>query len=175
MNFERNVGRKDKNIRIAVGVVLIIIALISKSFWIGLIGIIAAATGIMSFCGLYTLLGMNTATAAEQASASADLTDRAVENLEDFKEEAVETAGELKEKAEEVVEDIKSGELAEDAKEKFSELKDKAEDVVEDLKSGELAQDAKEKFNELKDDAGELVDAAKEKIAQAKDNNTPKT
>lgn len=176
MNLERNVGRNDKNIRIAVGIVLLIIGLFfAKSFLITLIGAIALATGVTSFCGLYKLLGMSTATAAETATASPDLSDRAVENLEDFKEEAVETAGELKEKADEVVEDIKSGELAEDAKEKFSELKDKAEDVVDDLKSGELAQDAKEKFSELKEDAGELVDAAKEKLAKAKDNQPPKS
>lgn len=172
MNLERNVGRKDKNIRIAVGIVLLIIGLIfAKSFWITLIGAIALATGVLSFCGLYKVLGMNTATVAEQATANPDLSERATENLADFKEEAVETAGELKEKADEVVEDFKSGELAEDAKEKFDELKEKTSEVVDDLKSGELAQDAREKFDELKEDASELVDSAKEKLANAKDNN----
>jgi len=172
MNLERNVGRKDKNIRIAVGIVLLLIGLFfAKSFWITLIGAVVLGTGVLSFCGLYTLLGMNTASVAEQATASSDLSDRAVENLEDFKEEAVETAGEIKEKAEDVVDDIKSGELAKDAKETLSELKEKAEEVVDDIKSGELAKDAKEKFSELKEDAEELVDAAKDKIAQAKDNN----
>lgn len=174
MNFERNVGRTDKNIRIAAGAVLIILGLFfAKSVLLTLIGAAVLATGVFSFCGLYTLLGMNTATAAEKASASSDLSDRAVENLEDFKDEAIETAGELKDKAEETVEDIKSSEFAKDAQEKMSELKEKAGDVVDDFKSGELAKDAKEKFSELKDDAEELLDSAKEKISKSDDKNTP--
>ncbi|MEZ5534339.1 MAG: DUF2892 domain-containing protein [Thiolinea sp.] len=116
MNFQRNVGRKDKNIRIAVGIVLIIVGLLfAKSFWLTLIGAIVLGTGIFSFCALYTLLGMNTATTAEQLAASDDLGERASENFDDFKQEAVETAQELKEDAEE---------LLEDAKEKIDEVTD---------------------------------------------------
>lgn len=174
MNLVRNVGRTDKNIRIAAGIVLIILGIFfAKSFLLTIVGAAVLATGVLSFCGLYSLLGMNTATVAEQASASPDLSDRAVENLEDFKEEAIETAGEIKEKAEETVEDIKSSEFAKDAQEKISELKEKAGDVVDDLKSGELAQDAKEKFSELKDDAEELLDSAKAKLSKSNDKNTP--
>lgn len=106
MNFQRNVGRKDKNIRIAVGIALIVIGFLSSK-WLILIGLIALATGVFSFCGLYQLLGMNTATAAEQISASDDLAERAGENIDDFKQEAAETAQELKEDAEELIEDAK--------------------------------------------------------------------
>ena len=134
MNFQRNVGRKDKNIRIAVGIVLIIVGLLfAKSFLLTLIGAIVTATGVFSFCSLYQLLGMNTATTAEQVAASDDLSERANENIDDFKQEATETAQELKEDA---------GELIEDAKEKAQELKEDAEELIED---------AKEKIEEVTD------------------------
>ena len=172
MKLIRNVGRKDKNIRIAVGIALILLGLtFVKSFLLVVLGVVVLATGIFSFCWLYTLLGMNTASAEEQSSASADLSDRAVENLEDFKEEAVETAGELKEKAEEAVDDFKESDLGKKAEEKFDELKDKAGEVVDDIKSGEFTKDAKEKFSELKEDASELIDSAKDKIDQSRDKD----
>lgn len=171
MKLTRNVGRKDKNIRIAAGIVLLLIALFSGGFILGIIGAALLASGILSFSYLYTLLGMNTATILEQTSASQDLSDRAVENLEDFKEEAVETAGELKEKADDAVGDFKESDIGKKAEATFDDLKDKAGEVVDDIKSGEFAKDAKEKLGDLKDDASELVDSAKDKIAQARDNN----
>ncbi len=172
MKLIRNVGRKDKNIRIAVGIVLLLIGLFfAKSFLLTILGAVVLATGVFSFCWLYTLLGMNTATAVEQSTASEDLSERAVENLEDFKEEAVETAGELKEKAEDAVDDFKESDLGKQAEEKFDELKEKAGDVVDDIKSGEFTKDAKEKLGEFKEDASELVDSAKDKLAKARDNN----
>lgn len=172
MQLVRNVGRKDKNIRIAAGIVLLILGLfIADSVLLTLLGAVVLATGIFSFCWLYTLLGMNTATVAEQTTASDDLSERAIENLEDFKEEAVETAGELKEKAGEAVDDFKESDLGKRAEETFDELKEKAGDVVDDIKSGEFAKDAKEKLGELKDEASDLVDSAKDKLAQARDNH----
>ncbi len=114
MNFQRNVGRKDKNIRIAVGIALIVIGFLSSK-WLIFIGAIALGTGIFSFCALYQVLGMNTATTAEQVAASDDLAERASENITDFKQEAVETAQELKEDAEELIEE---------AKEKIDEVTD---------------------------------------------------
>ena len=172
MKLIRNIGRKDKNIRIAVGLVLLIFGLfITKSFLLTVLGALILATGIFSFCWIYTLLGMNTASEAERSTASEDLSERAIENLEDFKEEAVETAGELKEKAEEAVDDFKESDLGKQAEEKIDELKEKASEVVDDIKSGEFAKEAKEKLSELKEDASELVDSAKDKLAQGKDNN----
>nr|CAA6827093.1 MAG: Unknown protein [uncultured Thiotrichaceae bacterium] len=125
MNFQRNVGRKDKNIRIAVGIALVVIGFLSSK-WLILIGLIALATGVFSFCGLYQLLGMNTATTAEQVAASDDLAERAGENIEDFKQEATETAQELKEEAIETAQELKEDaeELIEDAKEKIDEVTD---------------------------------------------------
>ncbi|TXH71963.1 MAG: DUF2892 domain-containing protein [Thiothrix sp.] len=106
MELERNVGRTDKNIRIGIGILLIAIG-IFKSFGLVILGVVILATGLLSFCGLYKFLGINTASKLERQSAKADLTDRASENFNDFKQEAVETAQELKEKAVDVAKDVK--------------------------------------------------------------------
>jgi len=55
-----NVGGIDRTLRIAVGIVLIALTLLGKIGWWGWIGVIPLATGLFSFCPLYTLLGMNT-------------------------------------------------------------------------------------------------------------------
>jgi len=176
MKLVRNVGRKDKNIRIAAGIVLLLIGLLfAKSFLVTIIGAGLLASGILSFSWIYTMIGKNTASIEEQSTASQDLSERAVENLEDFKEEAVETAGELKEKAGDAVDDFKESDMGKQAEEKLGEFKEKAGEVVDDIKSGEFTKDAKEKFNELKEDASELVDSAKDKIAQARDDGKPKS
>lgn len=107
MELERNVGRTDKNIRIGIGILLIAIGLFKFSFGLIVLGAVVLATGLLSFCGLYKFLGINTASKAERQSAKADLSDRASENFNDFKQEAVETAQELKEKAVDVAKDVK--------------------------------------------------------------------
>ena len=170
MQLVRNVGRTDKNIRIGAGIALLLIGLFfGGGFLVSLIGIVLVATGVLSHCWIYSLLGKSTATPEEVAATSEDLTDRVVDNLGDFKEEAVETAGEIKEKAGEKIDEFKSSDLGKDAQEKIEELKEKASDVVDDIKSGDFTKEAKEKLSELKEDAGELVDSAKEKIAKVKD------
>ena len=126
MNLERNVGRNDKNIRIAIGILLMVIGLF-KGFWLLLIGAIVTATGVFSFCGLYKLLGINTASTVGQQTASTDLSERATANLEDFKEEALETAQEAKTKATELASDLKDDaeEALQTAKKKLDEVKNK--------------------------------------------------
>lgn len=171
MQLARNVGRNDKNIRIGAGIALLLVGFFGAGFFISLIGIVLIASGVLSFCPLYSFLGKSTATPAETAAASEDLTDRAADNLGDFKDEAVETAGEIKEKAGEKYDEFKSSELGKDTQEKFDDLKEKAGEVVDDIKSGEFTKDAKEKLSDLKEDAGELVDSAKEKLAKATDSN----
>ena len=63
--MKANVGTIDKVLRIIVGLVLIAYA-IPLGFpktswnWVGWIGIVPIATAFMSFCPLYTLLGINT-------------------------------------------------------------------------------------------------------------------
>ena len=57
-----NVGGIDRVLRIVVGLVLLslIFVLEGNARWWGLIGIVPLATGLMSSCPLYSLLGMST-------------------------------------------------------------------------------------------------------------------
>ncbi len=58
--FKKNVGNIDRILRIVIGVALIaLFATKQIGIW-GLIGIVPLATGLMSSCMLYTLLGINT-------------------------------------------------------------------------------------------------------------------
>lgn len=55
-----NVGTIDRILRIALGLILIALVFIGpKTPW-GWVGIVPLLTGFVSFCPLYTLLGLNT-------------------------------------------------------------------------------------------------------------------
>ena len=63
--MKANVGFLDMFIRIFLGVVMIGMAVagVFPDQWnmiIGIVGIVPLATGLMKFCPLYTLLGINT-------------------------------------------------------------------------------------------------------------------
>lgn len=63
MPMEQNVGMTDRIIRIILGVVFVILALAGKSAYSLLWFIPAVAafvTGMVGWCGLYTLFGWNT-------------------------------------------------------------------------------------------------------------------
>jgi hypothetical protein len=57
-----NVGGIDKVVRIAAGVALLsLVVLLEGSIrWIGLVGIVPLVTGLVGFCPLYSILGINT-------------------------------------------------------------------------------------------------------------------
>lgn len=57
--MKTNVGATDKLIRIVAGIVLIIIGIFYSKIWI-IIGLIPLITGLIGYCPLYTLLGINT-------------------------------------------------------------------------------------------------------------------
>ncbi|WP_300271199.1 DUF2892 domain-containing protein [Halomonas sp.] len=56
----RNVGGIDKVLRIAVGILLIVLALTGTIGAWGWIGVLPLATGLFNFCPAYKLVGMNT-------------------------------------------------------------------------------------------------------------------
>lgn len=58
--MKKNVGGIDRIARIVLGVVLIALAATKVIGWWGYLGIIPLATGLFSFCALYSLLGINT-------------------------------------------------------------------------------------------------------------------
>ena len=55
-----NVGGIDRILRIVVGAVLIALAATHTVGWWGWLGVIPLLTGLIRFCPLYTLLGINT-------------------------------------------------------------------------------------------------------------------
>lgn len=60
--MKKNVGRTDKAIRIVIGLGIVAAGLYFQSWW-GLLALVPLATAFMSFCGLYTILGVNTCSA----------------------------------------------------------------------------------------------------------------
>lgn len=58
--MKANVGGIDRVLRIAVGGILVALAVTGTIGAWGYLGLIVLATGVFSFCGAYTLLGINT-------------------------------------------------------------------------------------------------------------------
>ena len=60
MNITPNVGSTDKIVRIAVGALLILLALFGTIGWWGWIGVVPLVSGLMNWCPAYNLFGINT-------------------------------------------------------------------------------------------------------------------
>jgi hypothetical protein len=60
--MQKNVGTADRAIRITIGLVLLSLILIRQdsSRWLGLLGLVPLFTASLSWCPLYTLLGIKT-------------------------------------------------------------------------------------------------------------------
>ena len=58
--MKANVGVTDKSVRIVVGAALIVLTLMGTIGVWGWIGIVPLGTGLLNFCPLYSLLGVNT-------------------------------------------------------------------------------------------------------------------
>lgn len=56
----RNEGTLDRAVRIIVGVALLSLTVIGPKSLLGLVGVVPLATGIVGFCPLYGLFGINT-------------------------------------------------------------------------------------------------------------------
>ena len=56
----KNVGTVDKVIRIILGLVLLALVFVGPQTPWGWIGVIPLVTGLIGFCPLYSVLGMNT-------------------------------------------------------------------------------------------------------------------
>ena len=57
--MEKNVGGIDKKIRIVLGLIILALGIYFKN-WLGIIGVILLLTGLIGWCGLYRVLGINT-------------------------------------------------------------------------------------------------------------------
>ncbi len=58
--MKTNIGTLDRILRLAAGIVLIALAIMGPAHPWGYIGIIPLLTGLVSFCPLYSLLGICT-------------------------------------------------------------------------------------------------------------------
>lgn len=58
--MKKNVGGIDKVLRILVGVVLLLLTFTGTIGLWGWIGVVPLVTGLMGYCPLYPLLGLNT-------------------------------------------------------------------------------------------------------------------
>jgi hypothetical protein len=56
----RNEGSMDRTIRILVGLGLLSLTVVGPESMLGLIGIVPLATGIVGFCPLYRVFGIQT-------------------------------------------------------------------------------------------------------------------
>jgi len=60
--MRQNVGGLDRYARIAVGVILVLVGTVGvNSLILTVVGLVVMGTGVFRFCGLYSLLGINTA------------------------------------------------------------------------------------------------------------------
>ena len=64
--FKHNMGKTDRIIRVILGVLLIGNVFFALQNPVGWIGVILLATGIAGICPLYSLLNINTRSAAEK-------------------------------------------------------------------------------------------------------------
>jgi hypothetical protein len=57
--MQKNVGGIDRVIRIVAGLAIIGLGIYFKN-WLGILGLVLFFTGLISWCGLYKLFGINT-------------------------------------------------------------------------------------------------------------------
>lgn len=62
--FGKNVGGLDKTLRIALGALLVLGALLGNGWWMW-IGVVPLATGLLNSCPIYSLLGISTCPASK--------------------------------------------------------------------------------------------------------------
>lgn len=58
--MDKNVGMIDQVLRIAAGVVLVVLAATGTIGWWGYIGVVPLMTGFFGYCPAYSLLGVRT-------------------------------------------------------------------------------------------------------------------
>jgi hypothetical protein len=62
MVMKANVGGIDRTLRILAGIALLALVFVleSDARWLGLIGLVPLATGLIGYCPAYALFGLNT-------------------------------------------------------------------------------------------------------------------
>jgi len=60
MKLKKNVGKLDQIIRYVLALGLVILSVVLPLYWLLIPAAILVFTALFSFCGLYTLFGINT-------------------------------------------------------------------------------------------------------------------
>jgi Protein of unknown function (DUF2892) len=58
--MKKNEAGWDRGLRIALGLGLLALTVAGPKTWIGLVGVVPLATGLVGFCPLYKLFGLRT-------------------------------------------------------------------------------------------------------------------
>jgi type IV secretory pathway TrbD component len=58
--MEKNIGIKDKNIRLGAGAVFLILSFVMHSWVLAILGLVLIATALTGSCLLYQVLGIDT-------------------------------------------------------------------------------------------------------------------
>jgi hypothetical protein len=58
--MKRNEGTLDRTVRILLGLALLALVFVGPKSWLGLVGLVPLATGLVGFCPLYRLIGVRT-------------------------------------------------------------------------------------------------------------------
>jgi hypothetical protein len=68
--MKANIGGIDKTLRILAGIVLLALVFVleGNARWLGLIGIVPLATGLVGFCPAYALFGLSTCPSAPKSA-----------------------------------------------------------------------------------------------------------
>ena len=67
IKFERNVGQKEKNIRMVAGAALLLISLFTAKIILLVLGLVLVATGYSGWCPAYSGMEKNTLEEGEKA------------------------------------------------------------------------------------------------------------
>jgi len=59
IGMKANIGTLDRSLRIAAGLILIVLSLFGVIGWWGWLGVVPLATGLFRFCPAYRLLGIS--------------------------------------------------------------------------------------------------------------------
>lgn len=62
--MKKNIGIKDRRVRLVTGVIIILLGIYFQSWW-GILGFTFLITGILNICPLYTILGISTCPTTE--------------------------------------------------------------------------------------------------------------
>ncbi len=57
--MKKNIGKIDKTLRLIIGIIILVLGIIFKSWW-GLLGVIPVITSFLNYCPLYCPLKIST-------------------------------------------------------------------------------------------------------------------